>query len=983
MQHFPPANAYFERSILVESFPDEPHESINTHYFFGPFCVVPAKRLLEKNGVAVEIGGRALDLLIALLMRPGRVLTKSDLIKQVWPDIIVEEGSLRFHMTALRRILGDGDEHARYIATQVGVGYAFVAPLEKQQSGGQPPVINARAANGEHAQPPCNLPPRAKLFGRETDLQSVVDHMLQPKLFTIVGPGGVGKTSLAIEVAHRICAQGYQTARFVDLAQVEDQSLVLSALASSLDIPVQAEDSMFVLLAHLRLQRVLLVIDNCEHLIDAVSAIVEQISAAAPNVGILATSREPLRARGEYVHWLNPLEFPREPQHLSIDELLGFSAIRLFVERASSGNTALVLDDDDAQLIADMCQRLEGMALPIELAAMRVASHGLKSTHALLGERFSLGWSGRRTALPRHQTLRAMLDWSYDLLSPLERLALERFSVFVGPFSQEAASHVIADIQIDTADAAAILDELVCKGLVTIEHSDLTWTYRLLEMTRAYTREKLASRGDVEVNALAFRHAAFYMDLLGRLGTSPKEIFDNSARLASQLGNVRSALEWSFGPQGDPGLALPLAAASAPLFLHFSLLVECRTWCTRAAELLELGYFGTPTEMELQAALGLVLMFTRGNSEAAQKALLRALDIAVALSDYWSQLRLLGRLQIFYERIGDFASSLAWAEQASEVGNMLNKPEAIAIAASLAGISHHLLGNQPLARQQLESSLRNSLPSKRSGTIYYGFDHRNRTGLALARTLWLQGFPDQARCWAEQIEAEASALQHSVTYCIAMVWILCIYIWTGDLQKAAASLERFAAIAESNALGPYIAAAQGFRAAIAIRAEQPGNAVVLLEESLAQLHGMRYELLTTSFEISLAEGLILGHQYEKARVLVDGTISHCRASGDAFALPELLRIKASLIKVLDGDDEHAASVVLEESRTLSREQGAWAWESRASMDLARSWLEQGHRLQALDLLRTCRERVSEGFDTLDVRRLEALWQKALGDTPPS
>lgn len=973
---------YFKRTILVESFPDKSHESTTTHYVFGPFCVVPAKRLLEKHGAPVEIGGRALDLLIALLMRPGRVLTKSDLIKQVWPDIIVEEGSLRFHMTALRRILGDGDTQARYIATQVGVGYAFVAPLEVRLSGSQQADIAAEATDGAPVQTPCDLPPRAKLFGREIDLQLVVDHMLQPKLFTIVGPGGVGKTSLAIEVAHRISAQSYQTARFVDLAQVEDQSLVLSALARSLEIPVQAEDSLYVLLAHLRTQKVLLILDNCEHLIDAVSAIVEQISDAAPNVGVLATSREPLRARGEYVHWLNPLEFPREPKHLSIQQLLGYSAIRLFFERASSANTALVLDDADAQLIADMCQRLEGMALPIELAAMRVASHGLTSTHALLGKRFSLGWSGRRTALPRHQTLRAMLNWSYDLLSPLQCLALERLSVFVGPFSQEAASQVIADSQIDTGAAAAILDELVCKGLVTLDHTDLRWTYRLLEMTRAYTREKLASRGEAEVNALAFRYAAFYMDLLGHLGTSPNEIFENSARLASQLGNIRSALEWSFGPQGDPGLALPLAAGSAPLFLHFSLLVECRTWCTRAAELLELGYFGTPTEMELQAALGLVLMFTRGNSEAAEKALLRALDIAIALSDYWSQLRLLGRLQIFYERIGDFASSLAWAEQASEVGNLLNKSEAIAIAASLAGISHHLLGNQPLARQQLESSLRNSLPSERSGTIYYGFDHRNRTGLALARTLWLQGFPDQARHWAEQIEAEASALQHSVTYCIAMVWILCIYIWTGDLQKAAASLERFATIAESNALGPYIAAAHGLRAAIAIRAEQPDNAVAVLEESLAQLHGMRYELLTTSFEIALAEGLILNHQYEKARILVDGTISHCRASGDAFALPELLRIKSGLVRVMDGDDKLQASAVLEQARALSREQGAWAWELRASMDLAKSWLEQGNRLQARELLRECRERVTEGFDTLDVRRLEALWQKTLGDSHP-
>lgn len=953
----------------MESYPDALHESLTTQFVFGPFSVVPGKRLLTRNGVPVEIGGRALDLLIALLEQPGRVLSKYDLIDKVWPDSVVAEGSLRFHMTGLRRILGDGEEQARYIATQVGVGYAFVAPLEKKTTAIQPASVALRAAEGV-----CSLPPRAKLIGREADLQLVIDHMQQPKLFTIVGPGGVGKTSLAIEVAHRIAAQGFERVSFVDLAQVEDCALVPSALARSLEIPVQAEDPTFVLLSHLREQRLMLVIDNCEHLIDAVSTLLEQISDTAPDVGVLATSREPLRVRGEYVHWLNPLEFPRERQRLCVEELLAFPAIKLFVERASSSNAALLLEAGGGQMIADICQRLEGMALPIELAAMRVASHGLKATHALLGERFSLGWSGRRTAVPRHQTLRAMLDWSYDLLSPQERLALERFSVFVGPFSQEAAAQVAAESQHESTTAAAILDDLVCKGLVTVDHSDSTDSYRLLEMTRAYAREKLTVRGEAEVNALAFRHAAFYMDLLSHLGTSPDAIFRHSARLASQLGNVRGALEWSFGPHGDPGLALPLAAASAPLFLHFSLLVECRSWCSRAVELLELGYYGTPTEMELQAALGLVLMFTRGNSEAAEKALLRAQDIAVALNDYGSQLRLLGRLQIFHERIGDFPSSLAWAEQAAVVGNILNEPAAIAIASSLTGISHHLLGDQRLARQELERSLRNSLPSHPSNTIYYGFDHRNRTGLALARSLWLQGFADQARHWAELIEAEASALQHPVTYCIAMVWILCIYIWTGDLAKAAASLERFSAVAETNALGPYIAACQGLRAAIAIRAEEPGEAVAMLEESLARLRGMRYELLTTSFEIALAEGLILEGEHPKALTLVDGTIDHCRRSGDAFALPELLRIKAGILKVVQADDVQAMLAVLEQSIALSREQGAWAWELRSSMDLARFWLEQGQPDQARTLLGACREQASEGFDSLDLLRLESFWQ---------
>lgn len=960
--------------------PDDLHEPLSLQLAFGPFCVTPGKRLLTKDGTAVDIGGRALDLLIALLERPGRVLSKYDLIKLVWPDIVVSEGSLRFHMTGLRRILGDGEDGARYISTQVGVGYAFVAPIERLQGDHHLPVTQSSAplTQGKRlASGIGNLPPRARLVGRDNDAQMLVDRLLQPKLFTIVGPGGVGKTSLAIEVGHRICAGHDDRVRFVDLAQVEDAALVPSALAGALGIPVQAEDPMHVLLAHLRTRKLILIIDNCEHLIDAISAIVEQIREAAPDVGLLATSREPLRTLGEHIHWLSPLGFPGEPQAFSVDELLAFPAVKLFVERASSANASLALGAGDALMIADMCRRLEGMALPIELAAMRVATHGVQATQALLGERFSLSWSGRRTALPRHQTLRAMLDWSYALLSTQEQLVFDRLAIFVGPFSLDAALLILADGRIDSLTAAAALDELASKGLVTVDHNEAIATYRLLEMTRAYAREKLAVHGEVEAHALSFRHAAYFTGLLTHPGATPDEIFERSSRLASQLGNIRSALEWSFGPQGDPGLALPLAAASAPLFLHFSLMVECRAWCSRATELLELGYFGTPTEMELQAALGLALMFTRGNSEAAHKALFRALDIAQALDDHWSQLRLLGRLQIFSERIGDFPSSLAWASRAVEVGDLIGKPEAIAVAASLAGISHHLLGNQQLARQELEKSLRYSLPSERSSTVHYGFDHRNRTGLALARTLWLLGFPDQARRWAEQVEAEAAALDHSVTFCIALVWTLCIHIWTGDLDKATAGLDTFIKVAEANALAPYVAAALGMQATIAIRAGQPGNAVALLEESLARLQGMRYELLTTSFETSLIEGLILGGQYEKALCQAERTISHCRQSGDAYALPELLRIRASILNTLEPANTLATHDRLMEAITLSRQQGARSWELRASMDLAKLWLEQGQAVQARELLAECREQMSEGNDTLDRRQLEALWQRAL------
>jgi predicted ATPase len=806
----------------------------------------------------------------------------------------------------------------------------------------------------------------------------VAERLETPRLFTIVGAGGVGKTSLAVEIGHRLAHGMYERVRFVDLAQVEDPALVSFALAAVLGIPVQSEDPLAVVVAYLQSRSQLLILDNCEHVITAVSDVAERLREHAPGTALLATSREPLRARDEQVYWLNPLGLPPDGEQLSDEQLLSFPAVRLFVERAAAGNASLTMGAQDARLIADMCRRLDGMALPIELAAVRAATHGLGATHALLGERFSLGWAGRRTALPRQQTLRAMLDWSYGLLSPTDCLVFDRLAAFVGPFSLDAATTVVADSEVDVATAAATLDQLTVKGLVAVDAGGMDDNHRLLEMTRAYAKERLALRGETQARFVHQRHATFYLHLLEQLGETPDEIFEGSARLGRQLGNVRAALEWSFGPQGDPGLALPLAAAAAPLFLHNSLLAECRIWCARAADLLELGYFGTATEQERQAALGFVLMFTRGNSAAAEAALLRAMDIALARGDQWAQLRLLGLLQIFYERIGDFASSLAWAERASAIGDAIGEPEAMGVAVSLAGVSHHLLGDQPLARQELEKALALSAPSRRSRTLHYGFDHRNRTGLALARTLWLQGHPDQARQWADRVEVEAVALDHPVTHCIALVWTLCIYIWLGDLEQAKKSLDTFASIAHANLFGPYMAAAVGMRGAIAVREGHADEAVSWLEESLASLHGMRYELLTTSFELALAEGLIQKGQYRHAKDLVERTIGHCRTSGDAFALPELLRVKAAAHKGLGEND--ARSLTLHESLALGQRQGARAWQLRTTMDLARLLFEQGEPLQAQALLDDCDVRWGpEGRNSADLRQLDSL-RRELGAT---
>lgn len=903
---------------------------------FGPFCLSPTERLLTREGKAVDIGGRSFDLLVVLTEQPGRVLSKRELLKRVWSDVVVEDGSLRFHMAGLRKLLGDGEHGARYIATQVGVGYAFVAPVQRSGPSAcetAPPSIPGEGEDAGRPAGTTNLPPRLpRLIGRERDMRLLMERVADTPLFTIVGSAGVGKTSLAVEIGHQLAGAFEGRVTFVDFSMLENPTVVPSMIAGAMGIAVQSEDPLPVILGHIRDHRFLLLLDNCEHVIEPAANIVERIVELAPNTRVLATSREPLRVRGEHIHRLDALAYPENSADLTLEQLLEFPAVQLFCERAAAADSSLEVDEESARLIGGMCHRLDGMALPIELAAVRVATHGISATARQLGERFSLGWSGRRTARPRQQTLQATLDWSYDLLSETERIVLERLAIFVGPFSIDAALDVAADPEIGANEVAVALDELTSKSLITPNRSRESGTYRLLEMTRAYAREKLHARGRDQYVAAARRHASYFLRELEAIVRQDEDLLQDPQPLRLQLGNIRSALDWCFSRTGDIKIGVRLAAASAPVFQNLSHLLECRTWCARALSDLEDSQRGTATELELQTSLGISLMFTRGNSAAAGNALTRALDVATHLEDHWSQLRALGCLHIFHERIGEYSTAMSHARRAVEVAETIGEPEAIGIAYSLSGISHHLAGDQVRARRELELALEKSPPSQRNRTIRYGFDHRNRSAIALARALWLTGYPERAGAMARQTVREAAQLDHPVTHCIALIWSLDVYLWMDDLDAAQEALDAFAECARLNAFGPYVAAAGGFRGALAIQRGAGGEAVGAIEESLSRLRALRYELLTTSFSLALARGLMQDSRYPEARELIEATIARCQGNGELFGLPEQLRVKAEIVERVDGDVGSCAAL-LHEALDLARKQGSRSWESRIARDL--------------------------------------------------
>ncbi|WP_206240296.1 ATP-binding protein [Novosphingobium terrae] len=913
---------------------------------FGPFSLFPGERLLTLDDAPVEIGGRSLDLLIVLTEQPGRVLSKRDLLKRVWSDVVVEDGSLRFHMAGLRKLLGDGKDGARYIATQVGVGYAFVAKVERHGPAVSP--VAAPAAPLEPVTAPLNLPQRLPLLiGRERDIDLLQQRVARTPLFTIVGPGGVGKTSLAVEMGHLLADSFQQQVAFIDFSMLENPELVPGMLAGGMGLAVQGADPLAAILGHLRDRPFLLLLDNCEHLIEQVALLVERLIEAAPQLRILATSREPLRVRGEHIHRLDALTCPEDEPTLTTEAILASPAVQLLRDRACAADSSLRIDDEAARLMAMICHRLDGMALALELAAGRIATHGLHAAARQLEERFSLGWAGRRTALPRQQTLQAMLDWSYDLLTEAERIVLERLCVFVGPFSVDAALEVVADAALGSDSVVAALDELVAKSLIAPDRARGAsnrgaGSYRLLEMTRAYARQKLQARGDEAFNATARRHAAYFLAELEAIAAQDEDVLQDPRPLRQQLGNIRSALDWSFGPEGNRRIGVRLAAASTVIFLNLSHYAECQGWCARALDEIEETQRGTALEMELQGALGLALMFSRGSTRAAGQALSRALEVATALDDPWGQLRMLGRLHIYHERIGDCAITMEHARRAVAIADTMEEAEAIGVARSLSGISHYLAGDQRQARKDLQLSLAVCPVLSRNRMLYYGFDHRNRSTIGLARSLWLSGHAERAIAMSQQAVDLAIRLDQPVTLCIALIWQFALHLWRDDLDAAEEALASFAECAQTNALGPYIIAAEGFHADLAIRHGKGGPAIEAVEQSLAQLRATRYELLTTNFSMVQARGLLLDKRWREAATLIDDTMARCTSIGEGFAMPELLGLKA---RIAEASGQEPIPI-LEQALALSQEQGAEAWVLRTGIALASRHASQGRPKEA-------------------------------------
>src|SRR6202453_3184083 len=803
---------------------------------FGQFLLYPAARILKKDLDTVNIGGRAFDLLLALLRQPNEIVTKRELFESVWPNVNVDDVNLRIQINNLRKALGDGKGEANYIRNVAGRGYCFVGTLTTIL-----PEAEREKAEPWRAVAFPFLPPN--IVGRDEVIRQVSWQLLEHRFVSIVGPGGIGKTTVAAAVIEATAAE-FDNVHFLDLSPLNEPGLVASALASSLGIPVNTSNPLAALLVALNSQHDLVVFDCCEHVIDAVAQLAGAIYQKAKRTYVLATSRESLRAEGERIYRLRPLECPPDGETMSAAEALAYPAVELFNERLVASGAVDGLTDSTVSTVGEICRRLDGIALALELVAGRVETYGIQGIASLLDNQVTFHLRGRRGAAPRQQTLSATLDWSYNLLPEVERSVLLRLSVFVGRFSLEAAQVVAAGSAVDGWQVAESIDNLVTKSLASFDPTGPRLRYRLLDTTRRYLYQRLGASG--EAAEVSRRHAIYYRDLLSR--AEPKRAkAEGSTPRSDHISNVRAALDWCFSATGDAAIGIELTAAASHLFLEKSLLSECRIWMKKAAAAIEPDSAPTHDELEIRTSLALSLMFTEGNTIEAHTAFEVGLKLAEAFGDTAQQLRLLSGLQLFLARVGKFKDSLEVAKRSEAVSDRIPDPESSALTASMMGTAYHLAGDQAAAETYCKTAYERPPFAGDMLFAQFGYDNRIRAFGALARVVWRRGFPNQAVVMVDDVLERAQALD-PISNCISMMFTISVAFWMGDWKQASALVERLIVQSDKYSLHPYRTVASGLSGKLQVYRGQRDSGIKLLRESLDTLRLGRHHILALRSE---------------------------------------------------------------------------------------------------------------------------------------
>ena len=726
------------------------------------------RRELRVLGAPVPVGGRAFEVIEVLAQSAGELVTKDELMERIWPGAIVMENTLQVHAVAIRKALGP---YRGLLKTESRRGYRLLGDWTVRHHAAARPPVGLQPVRVSGESPVTNFPVIVtRLVGRSAAVQQLRNLVSAYRIVTLTGPGGIGKTTLALKVARRILGEFNDGGWLVELASLSDPALVPSAVAQVLGLKLGGEAISAEAVARtVGAQNLLLVLDNCEHVVDAVATLAELFVRQCPRVTILATSREVFRIEGEYFYRVPPLDVPAVG-HAEPDQSLGHSAVELFIATTNALGSDFPSRPENLPAIATICRHLDGIPLAIEFAAARAAALGIEQVAAGLRDRFALLTTGRRTAVSRHRTLRATLDWSYELLPEPERCLLRRLAVFPAGFTLEAATAVMRDVGHDVSEVTASIVNLVAKSLVASDASVPAGRWRLLETIRAYALEKLARSG--ETAQAARSHAEFFRDLVASAApASQSDSTLNSVGLCfREIDNVRAALDWAFSSAADSEIGVALTAAYVPVWLHFSLITECRERTERALDAFGADpNLGAPLALQLHSGLGTAMLHTMGAIDRTATLLTRALELAEGLDDIDAQLRTLWGLWLLHHDTGDCHAARTTTERFASVARRAGDPAGILVADRLAGYTIQFAGELAAAQHYIERVLDlYRAPMDLRHRVWFLHDQRVAAHDLLARSLWLQGFVDQAAEHARACLEEAEATDNSLSICEAI-----------------------------------------------------------------------------------------------------------------------------------------------------------------------------------------------------------------------
>jgi predicted ATPase/DNA-binding winged helix-turn-helix (wHTH) protein len=851
-----------------------------------------------------------MDILLCLLERQGDVVSSNELLASVWRGLNVEQTALRAQISVLRKALAGADPGDRYVSNVAGRGYCFVAPVLRKTD-------STSTAPRDSEQRPAPPPTLRRMVGRDTVLDDLEGTIATERFVTLVGPGGIGKTTVALALAERVSPAFDGDVVFVDLGVQKGDHSVAGAVATALRLNRLEGDPVADIILQLRSRRPLLILDSCEHVIAGAAALAEAICQSAPQCYVVATSREPLNALGERVHRLGALETPPLSETLSFEEVCGYPAAQLFIDRLSATGAKIENRPADALLVADICRKLDGIPLAIELAAGRVASFGLATTYALLDSRLRLSWPGRRTALPRHVTLSATLDWSYDLLSPEEAKLLRALSVFAGSFPLDAAMAVADDsLRADTPEALA---GLIAKSLASADRGRTPVQYRLLDTTRDYARLKLEAAGELPVAAA--RHAGWTLGDL-RKQEAQREAPPTPEWLdyvGNRIQDAQSALDWSLSEMGDPSVTVPLMLASVPIWEALNRFEEIRRRSEAALRVVE-----PDSRDEMLLNIELAAQSYETNVRGGEIAASRALELATAFDDLHCQVR--ARLWLWNAYIG-IRPNLATAQEHAglfrELAELRGGPSEQMLAECMVGVSELVAGDLAVAHASNDRAQALSRSPAPDPDYVVPLLYNTRVSL-----LWLEGMPDTATALAQVNldRAQATGLSGVRAPVLADA---CggVAMYVGDLTAADRYADMLDDCVADGAWYAYRTWAQVLRATIAAQRGDagPGRLFVTRGLPLESGHPRFAGVLT---ELALRLGAVGAE--DVARALADRLLQRIEGTGERYIWSEVQRVRGELSR-----EAAEAEALFEAALAVAQQQGARAWALRAATSLAR------------------------------------------------